>query len=79
MQTKLKNLRTGVGAENKFRSTVELEVTETQPILKGATATGSYKPAKLETGVTIQVPPFIRIGDRIRIGPSEGKYLERIS
>jgi elongation factor P len=149
MQTKLKNLRTGLGTENKFRSedrveqamletramqylyadrdlytfmdienyeqislsaeavgdflsyllpnqiveieffdasrvgisppsTVELEVTETQPTLRGATASASYKPAKLETGVTIQVPPFIQIGDRIRVDTSEGKYLERV-
>lgn len=149
MQTKLKNLRTGVGAEYKFRSedrvdravlesratqylyadrdlytfmdvenyehislgaedigdflsyllpgqlvdieffngkpvgisppsTVELEVTETQPTLRGATANASYKPAKLETGVTIQVPPFIKIGDQIRVEPFEGKYLERV-
>ncbi len=40
-------------------SVVELEVVETEPVLKGATATSSYKPAKLETGVTIMVPPFI--------------------
>jgi len=150
MQTKLKNLRTGVGTENKFRSedrveqatleirvmqylyadrnvhtfmdtenyeqislsaedvgdllsyllpeqvveieffegtpvginspsTVELEVIETQPTLRGATASASYKPAKLQTGVMIQVPPFIQVGDRIRLDPSEGKYLERVS
>ncbi|MFQ5682469.1 MAG: elongation factor P [Candidatus Binatia bacterium] len=148
MQTKLKNLRTGVGTENKFRSedrieqatlnarqmqylyaegdlhtfmdtenyeqisigaeeiedflpylitneivqieffegkpigitppsTVELEVVETEPSFKGATASASYKPAKLETGVTVQVPPFIQVGDRVRVDPSEGKYLER--
>jgi elongation factor P len=59
-------------------STVELEVTETQPTLRGATASASYKPAKLETGVTIQVPPFIQIGDRIRVDPAEGTYLERV-
>jgi elongation factor P len=59
-------------------SSVELEVTETQPTLRGATASASYKPAKLETGVTIQVPPFIQIGDRVRVDPSEGKYLERV-
>ncbi|MFQ5850996.1 MAG: elongation factor P [Candidatus Binatia bacterium] len=57
--------------------TVELEVVETEPMLKGATATASYKPARLETGVTIQVPPFIKVGDRIRVDPSGGKYLER--
>jgi elongation factor P len=59
-------------------SSVELEVTETQPPLKGATASASYKPAKLETGVTIQVPPFIQVGDRIRIDTLEEKYLERV-
>ncbi|MCZ6547413.1 MAG: elongation factor P [Deltaproteobacteria bacterium] len=59
-------------------SVVELEVVETEPVLKGATATSSYKPAKLETGVTIMVPPFIQIGDRVRVDPSEGKYLERV-
>ncbi len=59
-------------------STVELEVTHTEPTLKGATASASYKPAKLETGITVQVPPFIQVGDRVRVDPSEGKYLERV-
>jgi elongation factor P len=59
-------------------SSVELEVTDTQPALKRATATASYKPAVLETGITIQVPPFIEAGDRIRVDTSEGKYLERV-
>jgi len=59
-------------------SSVELEVIDTEPSFKGATASASYKPAKLETGVTIQVPPFVQVGDRIRVDPSEGKYLERI-
>ena len=59
-------------------STVDLEVVETEPSLKGATASASYKPAKLETGITIQVPPFVQVTDRIRVDPSEGKYLERI-
>lgn len=59
-------------------STVDLEVVETEPSLKGATASASYKPAKLETGVTIQVPPFVQVGDRVRVDPSEGTYLERI-
>lgn len=60
-------------------ATVDLEVMETEPALKGATASASYKPAKLETGLTIQVPPFIRIGDRVRLDPSRGEYLERVS
>jgi elongation factor P len=59
-------------------STVELEVVETEPSFKGATASASYKPARLETGVTVQVPPFIQVGDKVRVDPSEGTYLERI-
>lgn len=149
MQTKLKNLRTGVGTEHKFRSedrveqatlntrqmqylyaeedlhtfmdvenyeqitlgaedvgdllsyllanhvveieffegkpvgisppaTVDLEVVDTEPSLKGATASASYKPAKLETGVTVQVPPFVQVGDKIRVDPQDGTYLERV-
>jgi len=56
---------------------VELTVVETAPELKGATASNSPKPAKLETGVTVQVPPFIKEGDKIRVDPSKGVYLER--
>jgi elongation factor P len=59
-------------------STIELAVTETEPGLKGATASNSFKPATLETGVVIQVPPFIQIGDRIRVDPVEERYLERV-
>jgi elongation factor P len=56
---------------------VELMVVETQPELKRVTASKSTKPAKLETGVTIQVPPFIKEGDKIRVDPKKGVYLER--
>jgi elongation factor P len=56
---------------------IELTVVETPPELKGATASNSPKPAKLETGVTVQVPPFVKQGDRIRVDPSKGVYLER--
>ena len=56
---------------------VELTVVETQPEMKGATASNSPKPAKLETGVTVQVPPFIKEGDRIKVDPAKGVYLER--
>ncbi|MGH7826733.1 MAG: elongation factor P [Candidatus Binatia bacterium] len=59
-------------------STVDLTVIDTEPSMKGATASASYKPAKLETGVTVQVPPFIQIGDKVRVDPSEGSYLERV-
>ncbi|NIO11961.1 MAG: elongation factor P [Deltaproteobacteria bacterium] len=59
-------------------ATVDLEVVDTEPVMKGATASASYKPAKMETGITLQVPPFIQIGDRVRVDPSEGRYLERV-
>lgn len=58
-------------------STVDLKVVETEPELKGATASASYKPATLETGVTIQVPPFVKEGDIVRVNPSDGTYQER--
>jgi elongation factor P len=58
-------------------SALEFTVVETEPVLKGATQSASPKPAKLENGVTINVPPFINEGDRIRVDPTEGKYLER--
>jgi elongation factor P len=56
---------------------IELTVTETEPGLKGATVSNVSKPATLENGVTIQVPPFINEGDRIRVDPVEGRYVER--
>lgn len=59
--------------------TVELRVVETEPSLKGATITNVYKPAKLETGAVVQVPPFIEAGEVIRVDTREGKYLERVS
>jgi elongation factor P len=59
-------------------STVDLEVIDTEPAMKGATASASYKPAKLETGVTVQVPPFITIGDKVRVDPTDGSYQERV-
>jgi elongation factor P len=59
-------------------NTVVLEVVETEPGMKGATVSSSYKPAKLETGITIQVPPFIEAGTRIEIDTRENKYLRRV-
>ena len=58
--------------------TVELQVVETGPSFKGDTATAGNKPAKLETGITIQVPMFIDTGDFIKIDTRSGNYLERI-
>jgi elongation factor P len=56
---------------------LELTVTQTEPSLKGATVSNVNKPATLENGVTITVPPFINEGDRIRVDPIEGRYIER--
>lgn len=58
-------------------SIVELQVVDTEPELRGATASNSPKPATLETGVVIQVPSFIQEGDIVRVDPSQGRYLER--
>ena len=57
--------------------TIELQVTKTAPYLKGATQSASNKPATLETGLTINVPQFIKEGDVLRIDTRDNKYLER--
>jgi elongation factor P len=59
--------------------TVELQVVETGPGFKGDTATAGNKPAKLETGITIQVPLFINNGDTVKVDTRTGEYLERVS
>ncbi|MBO7659234.1 MAG: elongation factor P, partial [Clostridia bacterium] len=56
---------------------VELEVTETEPGFKGDTATGTVKPAIVETGAMVRVPLFINVGDRIRIDTRTEEYMER--
>jgi elongation factor P len=57
--------------------TVNLKVVETEPGLKGATVSNVTKPAKLETGLVVQVPPFINEGETIRVSTAEGTYQER--
>ena len=59
--------------------TIELEVVKTDPGFKGDTATGGNKPAKMETGITIQVPLFINQGDVIKVDTRTGSYLERVN
>jgi elongation factor P len=58
-------------------ATVDLTVIETEPGLKGATVSNVTKPAKLETGLVVQVPPFIVEGEKIRVNTAEGAYQER--
>jgi elongation factor P len=57
---------------------VELEVTQTEPGVKGDTAAGGTKPATLESGMTIQVPLFISEGDRVKVDSRTGAYIERV-
>ena len=59
--------------------TVEMEVVETEPAIKGSTVSNVGKPATMETGLIVQVPPFINQGDVIRIDTSSGAYVERVS
>lgn len=56
---------------------VTLEVTETEPVVKGQTAASSYKPAKLANGVRTTVPPFINSGDRVVVSTEDGSYVRR--
>lgn len=58
--------------------TVDLKVVETEPGIRGGSATNVQKPAKLETGVIVQVPPFISEGETIRVDTAQGTYLERV-
>jgi elongation factor P len=57
--------------------TVELQITETPPEVKGATATNQLKEAECETGLTIRVPAFIKIGEMVKVNTSDGSYLGR--
>lgn len=57
--------------------TVDLAVEETAPAIKGATASAQLKPARLETGLVVQVPPFVSNGDKVRVNTDTGEYLSR--
>ena len=59
-------------------NTVDLEVTDTAPEIKGATATNQNKPATMETGLVVSVPPFIKIGEILRIDTRTGEYTTRV-
>ncbi|MGH9475149.1 MAG: elongation factor P [Terriglobales bacterium] len=68
----------GKAVSVELPQTVDLEVTETEPGLKGATVSNVTKAATLETGLVVQVPPFVETGEKIRVGTAEGTYLERV-
>lgn len=56
---------------------IDLVVVETEPGIKGATVTNVTKPAKLETGLVVQVPPFVKEGEKIRVNTTDGSYVTR--
>jgi elongation factor P len=59
-------------------STVELEVTYTEPGIRGDTATRTLKPATVETGATVNIPLFVETGEKIRVNTQTGEYMERV-
>jgi elongation factor P len=61
----------------RLPNSLVLQVVDTAPVMKTATKTASAKPAKLENGVTVNVPEFVGIGDRVKVNPSTGEYQER--
>lgn len=61
----------------KLPKVMELEVVDTTPVMKTATKTASTKPARLSNGVTVQVPEFITNGEKVRVDPATGAYLDR--
>ncbi len=58
--------------------TMDLKVVDTEPTVQKATASAVMKAAKLETGLTIQVPPFVNTGDKVRVDTSEARYVQRV-
>lgn len=60
-------------------ASVVLQVTECEPGVKNATATNVFKNGKVETGLEVQIPPFINVGDKIKINTEDGAYLERVA
>lgn len=67
----------GAALSVELPSTVILEIVEADPVVKGQTASSSYKPAKLSNGAKIQVPPFIEAGTKVVVNTSDGSYIER--
>ncbi len=59
-------------------ASVVLEIVETEPVMKNANATGSYKPAKLANGITVGVPPYIETGEKVRVNTVDRTFMERV-
>src|SRR5512146_1748533 len=71
------NFYNGRAIGRELPPSVVLTVTDTEPGIKNATATTTFKPARMETGITVQVPPFVNQGERIKVNTNDGTYMER--
>jgi elongation factor P len=71
-------LHNGAVINVELPNTVELEVVECAPCIKGATAQAQLKAARLETGIEIQVPPYLESGERVRVDTRDGRFVERV-
>jgi len=71
------SLHNGVPISIELPTRVVLEISETEPVVKGQTASGSYKPAKMSNGIRVMVPPHIGTGTRIIVNTEDGAYVER--
>ena len=67
----------GTPAAVQLPASVELEVTDTEPGVKGDTVSNVTKPATLETGASVLVPLFVNVGDRVKVDTREGRYISR--
>ncbi|MBV8166926.1 MAG: elongation factor P, partial [Alphaproteobacteria bacterium] len=67
----------GVAVSVTLPQTVVLEIVEADPVVKGQTASSSYKPAKLENGMRVMVPPHVESGTKIVVNTEDGSYVER--
>lgn len=71
------NFHNGRAIGIQLPSSVVLEVVDVEPGIRNATATTAFKPATLETGIVVQVPPFVNAGEKIRVSTDDGSYIER--
>jgi elongation factor P len=72
------SMHQGVPIALELAASIVLEVTETQPAVKGDTRTGAMKPATLSTGVVVQVPLFVEVGEKVKVDTRTGAYIERV-
>jgi elongation factor P len=68
----------GVPLSVTLPDSVVLEILETDPVMKNANATGSYKPAKLGKGIVVGVPPYMESGEKIRVKTADRTFMERV-